>query len=327
MPQSQGFYPTSQLMEVAFGAVLEAHAFLSDTISYDPKFNFEKIRMRPDAPDEKDALMIDRMAEEACRTFFRDRLGSFVHVVGEESAGRMKPESKVCALVDIVDGTDLLAMQIPLWCSAIVLYEREAPHKILGSVVGLATGEIYMASESEPRATVATPPHDVKTVHLTHFVSGPSSTRALRSARIAHYGQKAKNFLSVVNTPAFIKAAEGMTRRDSFRIYNFAGNPIMMKLADRLKDDESQQVIADGIDAVFDVSGQLLHDVVPGVFIAMKAGAFLCDLEGKEIGYEALGMMLAKRDARLKYVLAATPELALELCAALKTEPSPALPF
>jgi len=321
MPAAESFFPTSRLMEVARDAVADSHAFIRQAMSGGMKFSFEKIHLHPGGPDEKISLMIDRLAEQSCRSYFARQVDTHVHVIGEETQGEEIPEARVHALVDVVDGTDLLAMGIPLWCSAIVLFDEQKPRPILGAVVGLATGEIYMASHVEDRVTVTLPPTVPDGATLTRLVSGPSSTLTLKNARIAHYGQKPKNFLSLHRLTRFLGTVESMHRRDPFRIYNFAGNPIMMKLADRPKDEETGKDLTDGIDAVFDVSGQLLHDVVPGAFIALKAGAYLCDLDKRPIGYEALGALLATPKLRLKYVLAATRNLAEELCDALRDEP------
>jgi fructose-1,6-bisphosphatase/inositol monophosphatase family enzyme len=51
-------------------------------------------------------------------------------------------------LADMVDGTDLLEMNIPMWCSAIVIFDP-TPSKILGTVVGQASGEIYFATADQ----------------------------------------------------------------------------------------------------------------------------------------------------------------------------------
>ena len=91
------------------------------------------------------------------------------------------------------------------------------------------------------------------------------------------------------------------------RIYDLAGAPMMMKLADhRVRN-------AGGVDAVFDVKGQKPHDFVPGAFIAKKAGAIIRYRNGKEISYEDLEDSLRDFDTRTKYVIACTRKLSDEL--------------
>jgi len=96
-----------------------------------------------------------------------------------------------------------------------------------------------------------------------------------------------------------------MARKEKlgFRIYNFGGNPMMVKIPDR------------SVDVVFDVFGQEPHDVVPGAYIATQAGAVLTDLDGKTID---LGEVLLKPREKIRYVLAATDSLAAQLRSLLR---------
>ena len=206
-------------------------------------------------------------------------------------------------------------MGLPLWCSALVVFDPKKA-KICCSVVGLATGEIYTASEDSPPMVHRKP--NGPEGYLAEQVHGPSSTQRLRDARVACYGQKAKNFLSLTQSKGFSRTLSELASdpHASFRIYNFGGNPAMIRLSDRPK-DASGKIFTRGIDAVFDIAGQRMHDVVPGVFIAKRAGAFLFDLNGAEIGYEQLGQMLMNPTERLKYVLACSKSLGQELVTAL----------
>ena len=66
-------------------------------------------------------------------------------------------------------------------------------------------------------------------------------------------------------------------------------------------------------DAVLDLEGQKPHDVVPGAFIAMKAGAVMKDSKTRaKLTIEQLEQALLKPaspDHELRYVLSATEEL------------------
>ena len=65
------------------------------------------------------------------------------------------------------------------------------------------------------------------------------------------------------------------------------------------------------IDAVFDVHGQWPHDVVPGAYIAQKAGAIFTDLNGEPINW---GSVLKKPASdKITYILASTDKLSKEL--------------
>jgi hypothetical protein len=80
-----------------------------------------------------------------------------------------------------------------------------------------------------------------------------------------------------------------------FRFYNLAGNPMMVRLADGI------------IDVVFDLKGQRPHDVVPGAFIAMMAGALLWDIDLQQSVSDSSSMnkLLHPGSSSIKYVLAA----------------------
>jgi hypothetical protein len=148
-------------------------------------------------------------------------------------------------------------------------------------------------------------------------VGGCSDVTSLSEARVAYYGQKAKNALSLAINPSYQDFLVRVIEQDApFRIFHSGGNPMIVRLADRVK-IKDRGVIA-GIDAVFEVCGQQLHDVLPGVYIAKKVGAYFCDLDGVEYADEYLGELLQNPKTRITYVLAATKELALELASMLK---------
>lgn len=257
--------------------------------------------------EDKAALSIDIFAENMCRESFAAKFKKDVQFAGEETLSSFEgwgPE-RYCVLVDMVDGTDLVEMNLGLWCSAIVIYDLEK-RAVVGAVVGLPTGETYYADADRDGAWVRIGGEEYE-------VDGTSAVDDLRAARIAYYGQKPKNFASLATNQGFIAKLEALASVDmGFRVYNFAGNPMMVKLCNRPKTLIGKTITND-IDAVFDILGQQLHDVVPGAFIAMKGGAHLTDLEGKAISYEALGEALHNPKNCLSYILSATPELGAAL--------------
>jgi fructose-1,6-bisphosphatase/inositol monophosphatase family enzyme len=83
---------------------------------------------------------------------------------------------------------------------------------------------------------------------------------------------------------------------------------MMMKLIDPICHE------AHGIDAVFDVAGQKPHDVVPGAYIALKAGACMRKIDGTTLSLADLeNALLRPADQRLKYVLTGTAALCDEM--------------
>jgi fructose-1,6-bisphosphatase/inositol monophosphatase family enzyme len=68
-----------------------------------------------------------------------------------------------------------------------------------------------------------------------------------------------------------------------------------------------------GVDVVLEMAGQAPHDFVAGAYIAQKAGASLCSLDGKAINMVDLLLRPANANSRVRYVLAATEQLAFQL--------------
>jgi len=266
--------------------------------------------------DNKSALRVDAYAEDTFEEHlkrYRGKRLKGIKIFGEESIRDpdldLSQERGTVALVDALDGSDLLERGLSNWCTAVVFFNPTADQgsRILAAFVGLPSNETYYATISDPRALVFRN-------GATHEVSKPSKRRSLRRASVCYYGQKAKNHLSVAKTPLLREMMQLEKKRAiDFRIYNLGGNPMMVKLADFIHRD------AHSIDAVFDTEGQLAHDVVPGAYIAMKGGAALKNLNGTNISYEQLeDALLQPAKNRLKYVLAATEELANALCCALR---------
>jgi fructose-1,6-bisphosphatase/inositol monophosphatase family enzyme len=74
--------------------------------------------------------------------------------------------------------------------------------------------------------------------------------------------------------------------------------------------------IPDGaVDLVFEVSGQEVHDIIPGAFIAVKAGARLVGLDGQPID---LAKSLLSPRKKLTYILASSQALIDEMLPLLK---------
>ena len=138
----------------------------------------------------------------------------------------------------------------------------------------------------------------------------------LRDAAVCFYGQKAANFYAVhKNAPLLTWLRDNRAKKINgqaprFRIYNLAGNPMMVRMTESTGTPPA-------IDAVFELKGQKVYDVIPGAFIAKRVGATFVDLANRPID---LDRALRERKV-LKYVLAATPGLARELVLALNYPP------
>jgi len=253
---------------------------------------------------------------------------SGVAAAGEETLTASidwRAEKKDCVLFDMVDGTDLMERGFANWCSAIVVFNPRRA-RIEGAFVALSDATMYYATE---RTDGVFKINLNDTIEANRSRRQPISLRIpsnikkdFRDATVCMYGQKSKNLLSLLNLanersrfPGWLQENIRLDedRKSSrqqnleFRFYNFAGNPMMARLAEG------------AVDVVFDLSDQYLHDVVPGAFIAMQAGGFLGSTkERREIKTGELAQMLFRPAEKLSYILALNEELYQEAYAVLR---------
>lgn len=96
---------------------------------------------------------------------------------------------------------------------------------------------------------------------------------------------------------------------------------MITKLVDKVSEEGA------GIDLVFELRGQQAHDIVPGAFIAKKAGASVVDLNNNEITLEKLEeVMLKPNTEKLTYVISATKELSTEMVGRLSSASTTSYP-
>ncbi|BBB64227.1 hypothetical protein UNDKW_5954 (plasmid) [Undibacterium sp. KW1] len=292
---------------------------------------YEALRQRQSGPEiclaemtnkrtGKSGLRIDNGAEDEIRSVLELKLGNKIVIIGEESLvstdtimTNLVPHGSIAALIDPIDGTDLLELGIENWCCAGILFDPHVP-AILGSVIAQANGDIFFASTSDPDAKVwATKAGDSNETIISRKMRGPGTCKEFNESVISFYGQKINAFRSLSKFP---KLEEKFTQMEkapppNFRLHTLSGNPMMVRLADRAKMKDGKNTCK-GIDLLFSLRDQFLHDVVPGMFIAMKAGAHAYLLDGTPITYTMLAEKLLQPGTRMKYVLSSTPELAKE---------------
>lgn len=324
---------TARLLAFSKNLLAEVNRKIHTMVARSPARAFRRLN-EPGKDPSNQPLFIDDFAESLCEIGLLVEFGSRIRVIGEESF-QLYPELRdltncehVVALVDVVDGTDLLLRGLSNWCSALVLFSP--PRKtILASVVADHEGNIFFASEVEecafyqPRGsktplplTNASRPENLEEAvkrFLMRSTSGPSRNRSLSDAAIAFYGQKPTSFLSTHRggfSLALRSLAEQLQEKvkptPKMRIYNLGGIPMMLKVANGT------------LDAVFDLTGPKPHDMVAGAHIALKAGAVLGDIAGNLFAEAELATSLLTPDSDgPAYILAATEELYKELQAAL----------
>jgi hypothetical protein len=273
----------------------------------------------------------DGWVEGIARQIFIDRYGDEIHFEGEESLKRYAGNfpgwnRRVCALADMVDGTDHAAMDVNLWCSAIVIYDN-AKSRILASLVGFSSGRICIARDDRKDAWFANEESEVFP-SADNTLAGPSDLEDVTASRIGFYGQKPENFLMVASDTAFINLISRVqiesAGESALRLFNFAGNQMIVKLVDRSRSND--KTIADGIDAVFEKKGQRPHDFVPAAYIALRMEAAMFDLDEMSISEDDLADMVRTPDERARpYVIAGTENLAVFLAQNLSSDPAPIL--
>lgn len=263
-------------------------------------------------------------------------------VIGEESYAKreidLDAETRPVIINDPIDGTDLLERGLWNWCTAaIAFYPRGEPgDRIIGGFVGVPPGFSYYATCLEPGAFSSLRPHLSEMLTPTRLpnLRRMPSTTSLDSASICFYGQKIDSFFSLANTKLLIELQEAARKHKeasedigdhtgvmpaarpkkefAFRLYNLGGIPMMVKLADRVEG-------ASNIDAVIELRGQQVHDVAPGLYIALKGGAALRHLDGSEFTQVQLEeALLNPRHGRVPYVLAASEALADLICEGIR---------
>ena len=194
---------------------------------------------------------------------------------------KSKKKKKIICLLDPIDGTDLFAKKLGNWCTAVVIYTTE--NKILASFIGLPNKTIYFSTNTMKGVAK-------KVVDLTDYISVNKKKSISSGITFSWYGQKVKNFLSVIKHKKFLKFIK--KAKKDFRILNISGNPIMLQMVDNEVP----------VNVIVELCGQHPHDMIPGAYLATKAGAILTDLKGNKIKFEDY---LSKPQVdKIKYILA-----------------------
>ena len=274
----------------------------------------------------KDCLVIDLDSEDSFRRFAQLQFPG-VKVYGEEGEqGEKQPEDldltntdSICALVDMVDGTDLLERGMHNWCSSAVFFHPQLPSgsKIIAAFIAIPGSDIYIAAPRSPESIIVIPNPEVYfaeagsptfVVNVSQKIreaEGPAQVELLDGSSVCFYGQKLNRLRSTANRPLFDDASSKQNK--NLRIYNLAGMPMIVRILDPIKD-------VAGINAVFDCKGQKPHDVVPGAFLAMQSKCAVLDgVTGKPMKMETLENSLMRpfdNESKLKYVIASTNKLA-----------------
>ena len=306
----------AQFVETAITVIREVQRVVAKKIRLNPIRAFTPLEVK--GRNNKKLLGVDYAAESEAADMLREKIPDLV-TLGEESLTDksldLTEEKSLVVLMDMVDGTDLLERGLSNWCSAMVFF-YPAERRILGSFVGIFGHGVYFATDHlsprfQPYSSKGTAPREVSSPAKDVDARFQWATK-LEDASVAYYGQKKMNYLSLASDSRFTARISALPEGAETRIYNLAGNPMMMRVIDGHK----------RIDAVFDVQGQHPHDVAPGAFIASKVpGVVFTDMSGGEIDLTTSLLRPASDEHKLKYVLAGTESLAAEIRAAVSPGP------
>lgn len=289
----------------------------------------ESLSIEVDQPIYKNINNITRQIDDQTQflyhTYFRREFGNAIIFAGEEVNDHRKysdayKKDKFVASIDAVDGTDLVAKGFYNWCTAMFFFIPD--DHVFGAIVGtpsskitrnlagemkqIPSGVIYYADEE--KAYKSEPNIDGEFSEIILTIPEENRNKDLKEASICFYGQKAGNFLSLAQKGNFLTrlesfAAEAKYQKIDFRLYNFGGNPMIVKIMEGC------------VDAVLELKGQKSYDVLPGAFIAQRAGAFWGDLQGNPINNTYLKEkgFLSDPEKKLSYIIAASKKLYDEL--------------
>lgn len=286
----------SYILQYCKFVVFNTIKFINDRVD-------EEFGLEVEQPSFKDASNITRALDiwvhKTYKTAFDDKFGNEVAVIGEEAKEPKKLKANFIASIDAIDGTDLMVRSLSNWCTALFFFRPN--DRVIVSLVGMHDRVVYYASEAGAKKLWI--PKGERSKKVKRLLIPKNRAKRLQDASICFYGQKANNFLSILSKKPFVKLLKQLKKISTskkampLRIYNLGGNPMMIKLAEGK------------VDAVIELKGQKLYDVIPGAFIATKAGAFWGDLNGKRIDNTYLRKILANPDGELSYILASTEEL------------------
>jgi len=323
--------PYQKLLEVAINALKVARKRIR-TLLGDGTGLEQPQYTAPDGSSQKVMLEVDKAAENECAQYFVHAFGEQdIRVLGEETLWRFEhldlrnqrlegygkdtrlveqPETRITAIIDMIDGSDLVERNLGNWCSAMIVFKPGDKPVILFSLIQNADDVIYGADE---KGTFIMPAKVQKGERL-YPLKGPDIRRTnarrgnipksmANTAQIAvcYYGQKYDHFVSVPT--GIMEWATNTPAKKRLRFYDLAGNPMMARLAN-----------GENIHVVFEHIGQYPHDAAPGLYIAKKAGGHAVDFNGRQITNDDLGTYLMRPSgAKLRYIVASTEELASEM--------------
>jgi fructose-1,6-bisphosphatase/inositol monophosphatase family enzyme len=311
-------YTSEQLCDLGIRAIKKIVASLIDQYAERPEtavIPLADLRSgKPMITADKDAeLLFERFVRTVDRKRFKH-----INFYGEETLDdavepiKLSGKQGTFVLVDALDGSDLYERNLGNWCSAATFFTPgNAPGKrIRAAIAGTPDRAIFFSTDSSPGVQVIRKPRSP-----VENAGGMSRVERIEKASICFYGQKVGQFIGAAKSPLWgLMRERDLAHRKKkpdgigLRIYNLGGIPMILRLIDKVVKK------GHGIDAVVDFNGQKAHDIVPGAFFAMKAGAQIMGLDRSPITIQRLEELLLKPNTeRLTYIISATKELGNEI--------------
>ncbi len=210
--------------------------------------------------------------------------------------GAPESESDLVIFIDPIDGTEFIENLQGGWC-LMAVYDRKN-NEVVAAVAGdIFLDRIYWASKNtDPEAL------DFTTHSWFKLDGGNNPKKDLSGARVNILTTKVSRYRAVAEQTALLNAIE---KNDGRINLSWGSNTII-------------QVAAGYADVAVEFNkGFATYDILPGLFIAQKAGLTVLDLNGNPISStldidEVFSKYRqdSKKPSRMKFVAAKSPELA-----------------
>lgn len=241
-----------------------------------------KVTGKTPVEGDTESIRLDLQMENFYLDALKRRMPCPFRFIGEEQGaqdcGGTDPE--IVVWIDPVDGSELAARDLPLWCTAGCVYDR-------------AKGEFVAAVVTEEDLRSCYAARCVEGAYITRVHRLPlrihaSTVTRLEDAALSVYGMAIRRILD--NESAYRPLLERVKR-----FTTFSGHPMFCRLA------------AGGMDIVMDLVGYYAHDLLAGAYICQQAGAVVTPID--------IESHIANPKHRYRFVAAATQELYDEVVA------------
>ncbi|MEW6366033.1 MAG: inositol monophosphatase family protein [Acidobacteriota bacterium] len=213
--------------------------------------------------------------------------------------GAKEADADLVVFVDPIDGTEFIESLQGGWC-LVAVYDRRANETIVAVAGDIFLDRLYWASKSSYAEAI-----DFATHSWFKLDGGPNPKTELAGARVNFLTTKVGRYTSVAKQKRLLDAIK---RKDGRINLSWGSNMIV-------------QVAAGYADAAVEFTkGFATYDLIPGLFIGLRAGLTILDLKGNRIGTTldideifATWRRDPKRPKRMSFIAAKHEKLAREI--------------